>query len=1551
MSETAVQPQPVPSKPELSDDTLDWQLADQSFVTYEGDLASLGSIEKLVAKYADGLARKLGKNEGVAFTYEAIPATDTGTGQGQTGFFRHGIINACGNSWEAKGGEGPQGVEDFALNFPLMPAQAKVTVIESSEELILARGEEGPRVIDVSSGSHLIVFGNVVCIRGKISIPGKHIVIFARELKTVAKGDDGAELNVDGEVPQAAALPPADRATDGGPGTVGTCTLSAGGLGEPVVKMPGTGGRGDPGKDGQPGAPGKFAGAIYIVCDTLQMTSKLALSAAGGDGQGGQNGQKGGSGGPGGAGAIKEANRYHIVVKSGYGGPGGPGGRGGPGGAGGDSGDCVAIFNKAISGEDLSGNAIKVVNQPGAQGAGGQRGADGDRGPRGSEPSYDPALPGYWTVYEDANPGFGTSPNVADLPDPPPARWGRSLVVHDVQALTQGNEDDHPFNDLRGLARISHLQMVMETVRARYLEWDACRIAKDRRAGERPVSSQADPEAKVKEELLGLLDFLELGRRLLGYGLKTEQTARDKISAALARWPMQIAHGLDYFGNPDNFVPEPLGPPGVHLKSLKEGLTTLEKWEKDYLAYRGALFQHSQTGMQRGKATKVIDQWMTTLKDDYNKRRLDLIGMVTTDIPDARKKVTETQGKLSDALVNLKTWVDNCFGLTPEDFIETVFNMAFMGSPVGAGGAISKHGLFTTGTTLSSQSAKLISKAVQTLPNDEGIPVNRKSLITRIDMFSKKLTNLREAFQMVRDATNPSGPEIAVLEDKEAYRLLVVQQDFDALLDQFSTKAEAQAAVAAMDDYVNAIQERNAVLDQYNTMVLDYLRIAADMHTGASQLKTIEDLNAAGAKPDLASETAFISALYNRMREHCIEYYYRASRAYSFWALKPDDSLRSTLNLGSINQVDSKALKAAEEELLFQRTTGIRSQMKGEGDKPPFHFPPLAADYAGGGVLFPLKPGPDLEIMSVKTIDELPDTGHEMVYLALVHDQLHVRIFDENRQKVVDKPEPELLQGESLTALKTLLSGWLNSFDSDVEQKLDPDVKELNLIGEAISLLTNSPIRLRPNRYRLVLMSDDQVLPDQGVATIIVAVNRRSKGFHIRIFNENRDTVPLGASEWLEETSSGPEGQAAWKILKNTLPYFPDQKDEDEIRRKAGIVAGYSTEGLYLSMLVGSMDDIPAKGRSTVIVALVSRPEWRPEWRSLHLRIFDDQGQRVIDKNAKDLTDPQPAHPEGEMIQLVNELKTHSTSVLRNFLLEPKEQRRLLHDLSLHLNFASVIGPPFGEPSLFLAWVKSLGDLQNEGRNAVILAMVGDSLRIRIFNQKGDKSVDLGEQQLGAEDGDRLAKLSFVKDLLLRTESPKKFVERLISKRKDELISTAASLAGRSLMPRYRKELAQLRDTGVATFTVPPPAKNSTKADNPFWDYCNVRLKRVRAWVDGISDGLVEIRLRHKGDELVRAPDKSLVPFVHTFTEGRFKYEAGKLAWDSTGHVANPDVAMKHGIDGDFPLVRIEGDTENFPYLKNIGPFTDWEIEVLDGDKSKINAIYLEFHGIAQNPD
>jgi hypothetical protein len=205
MPNTAAEPQPEQPAPNL---------ADQSFVTYEGDFVWLEYIEKLFAKYANGLTQKLG-------IYTALPVTDPGSGQVKTGFFRHGTIDFVRNLFAPTNTLGPVKPEEIAIEFPATPNKpstvpgppgpsvstaSQVTVVEASEELTLVQGEEGPGRFKVPDWSHLVVLGNVVCIKGKISIPGKHIVIFARELRTLATGKQQAELNVDGALPPAPAL-------------------------------------------------------------------------------------------------------------------------------------------------------------------------------------------------------------------------------------------------------------------------------------------------------------------------------------------------------------------------------------------------------------------------------------------------------------------------------------------------------------------------------------------------------------------------------------------------------------------------------------------------------------------------------------------------------------------------------------------------------------------------------------------------------------------------------------------------------------------------------------------------------------------------------------------------------------------------------------------------------------------------------------------------------------------------------------------------------------------------------------------------------------------------------------------------------------------------------------------------------------------------------------------------------------------------------------------------------------------------------------------------
>ena len=66
--------------------------------------------------------------------------------------------------------------------------------------------------------------------------------------------------------------------------------------------------------------------------------------------------------------------------------------------------------------------------------------------------------------------------------------------------------------------------------------------------------------------------------------------------------------------------------------------------------------------------------------------------------------------------------------------------------------------------------------------------------------------------------------------------------------------------------------------------------------------------------------------------------------------------------------------------------------------------------------------GYDLRLMSVAAPDGLVNEGRNLVNVALVGTDLHIRIFDASGKKVVDKVEKELVSGETLTALKKRLT-------------------------------------------------------------------------------------------------------------------------------------------------------------------------------------------------------------------------------------------------------------------------------------------------------------------------------------------------------------------------------------------------------------------------------------------------------------------------------------------------------------------------------------------------
>ena len=861
----------------------------------------------------------------------------------------------------------PAGNQAFAVEDAMTPdyptsradGPGEVTIVESSELLVLAQaakpGEIG-RLFMVPPDRHLIVFGDVVTIRGKVEVPGKHVVIFARELRTLADGSQKALLDASAKDPEDPGIPSPDYVA-----TTGTAGESA--RNEKVWcekkdfsgshisgtdqdrgpdERAGQGLRGVDGKDGgrSDDAIGPAGGDVFIVADSLGAYSDLTLCSSGGRGRRGKQGQDGGRGGPGGPGRNYQVYLdrsqqgfiyFHSSLPGGPGGPGGDGGIGGPGGPGGPSGNCTILMNKALA----EGTQIDCTSRPGEAG---ERGFHGEAGPIG-DPGYNGVgssaysgdsmtTKGQYTASQSGEERFKRLLNAnvvpPDLAPPPPGRWGRFVVIHDFDADAQHGT----FEGLRGIARLSSLLMLLEAARARYLQWDAYRFAGDEGA------------ARIKDELQARLDFLALAASLLPKALsQSDAVVRDGINATFATLMINLARGWDYFGHAENYVP--LGSPTISLGPFKDKVGLLDKREKTYVEYQQNLDEKKSLSEQRAAAVGAALDDLKNQREKVDDLRAELIHYIKEVIPVATTKVASSKVALIQTLGAFESWVKTCSGLTVQDYVDCLFNMAFINTE------------FTAFTTLVSQSIKLVDKAENTLPNDDGQAVSRQHMLLRVDRFSKRLTRLDEAWETIKSATRSGDPEQVALHDPDAYRLLVEQDEFNKLLEQFYTRDEARAAMDAMDNYVEEIQERNAILVEYNTGVTEYLRVAGEYRATSAQKDQVLQLQADGADPNLPAETAFVSALYNRTREECIQYCYEACRALRFWTLQPDLALYETFKLGSPGVIDYQFLSGVVEKLEFENLT---AKIKGDLQKNVNYTPSLEDDYKGTGVCVMLNP-------------------------------------------------------------------------------------------------------------------------------------------------------------------------------------------------------------------------------------------------------------------------------------------------------------------------------------------------------------------------------------------------------------------------------------------------------------------------------------------------------------------------------------------------------------------------------------------------------------------
>jgi hypothetical protein len=116
----------------------------------------------------------------------------------------------------------------------------------------------------------------------------------------------------------------------------------------------------------------------------------------------------------------------------------------------------------------------------------------------------------------------------------------------------------------------------------------------------------------------------------------------------------------------------------------------------------------------------------------------------------------------------------------------------------------------------------------------------------------------------------------------------------------------------------------------------------------------------------------------------------------------------------------------------------------------------------------------DLRLMSVAATKDLLDVGRNLIIVALVGADLHIRIFDASGKKVVDKAESELISGEILTALKKRLNPFPDESSLSKEDKQEIIRNATSIADHTLGNLLNL---FQPSRSTAPLLRTFLVYP------------------------------------------------------------------------------------------------------------------------------------------------------------------------------------------------------------------------------------------------------------------------------------------------------------------------------------------------------------------------------------------------------------------------------------------------------------------------------------------
>jgi hypothetical protein len=206
-------------------------------------------------------------------------------------------------------------------------------------------------------------------------------------------------------------------------------------------------------------------------------------------------------------------------------------------------------------------------------------------------------------------------------------------------------------------------------------------------------------------------------------------------------------------------------------------------------------------------------------------------------------------------------------------------------------------------------------KGIDNITDDTGESLKKAYVTSKIETLGEGVKDLKGGFTVYKNFLESDDPG--------GFKLLMKQKDFNALVKKFYSYPGAPEAKAAMDAYVAAVQYCNGKLDDYNAAFAQYQDLRGERDKVTLEIDTTQGVLASTAKPDLPAMTAYITALYDRVKSTCIEQLYQASRAYTFWSLKNYNAFYDVLNLGEPDKIDASVISTGKATIIDKKLATI----------------------------------------------------------------------------------------------------------------------------------------------------------------------------------------------------------------------------------------------------------------------------------------------------------------------------------------------------------------------------------------------------------------------------------------------------------------------------------------------------------------------------------------------------------------------------------------------------------------------------------------------------